>query len=174
MCVCARREHRQKRTGEAVARRAAAYSRCMPTKAQEFRTEQARTAHPPKPKKPRKPRPTPVVDTSQLGVSASDRSSMRPRTPRKHAERRGGSVTEEPTVGKPSRKSTRKSTGRIKLATNLGREAVRKTQSPGATAARAQATKPVRGKGNSTGVSGKGSGGKARASGANNRGAGSR
>lgn len=147
----------------------------MPTKAQEFRTEQARNAHPPKAKKPRKQRPSPLVDTSLPGVSASDRSALRGRTRRSHAEARGGSVTEEPMIGgKPSRKSTRKSTGRIKLATNLGREAVRKTQSPGATAARAQATKPVRGKGNSTGTAGKGSGGKARGSGANNRGAGSR
>lgn len=123
----------------------------MPTKAQEFRTLQQRTAHPPKPKKPRKPRRDVGVDTAQPGVSATDRAELRGRTRRLHAERRGGAVTEDPIVGKPSRKSTRKSSDGTKRTTNLQLEAVRKATTPTARATRAIAARPTRGRGGSNG-----------------------
>ena len=133
----------------------------MPTKAQEFRTEQARNAHPPKPKKVRKPRR--LADAlAAAQPDADDKTELRGRTRRLHAERRGGAVTEDPIVGRPSRKSTRKSSDHTKRTTNQQLEAVRKTTAPSARAARAQATKPVRGRGggnsggNGTGTRGPG------------------
>ena len=125
----------------------------MPTKAQEFRTEQQRNANPPKPPKPRKPRRDAVVDTSRPGVSATDRRVERGRTRSILAGNRGGAVTEDPVAGgtRPSRKSTRKSADRTKRTTNLQLEAVRKTTSPSARATRAQAKKPVRGRGGNGG-----------------------
>lgn len=121
----------------------------MPTKAQEFRTEQQRNAHPPKPKKPKKRRRDTVVDTAQPGTSATDRSVLRGRTRSILAGNRGGAVTEDPVVGgtRPSRKSTRKSADHTKRTTNQQLDAVRKTTSPTARATRAQAKKPVRGRG---------------------------
>jgi hypothetical protein len=120
----------------------------MPTKAQEFRTEQQRNAHPPKPKQARRPRRNePTAAAAQ--PATDDVLELRGRTRRLHAERRGGAVTEDPIVGKPSRKSTRKSSDGTKRSTNQQLEAVRKTTAPSARAARAQATTPVRSRGSS-------------------------
>lgn len=123
----------------------------MPTKAQEFRTEQQRNARPPKPPKPKKRRRDAVIDTSQPGTSATDRKVERGRTRSILAGNRGGAVTEDPVAGgtRPSRKSTRKSADHTKRSTNQQLEAVRKSTSPTATATRARAARPVRGRGGS-------------------------
>lgn len=119
----------------------------MPTKAQEFRTAQQRAAHPPEPRRARRPRRDVVVDTALPGVSATDRKRLRGRTRTLLAGRRGGAATEDATSARPSRKSTRKSSDGTKRTTNQQLEAVRKSTSPTAAATRAQATKPVRGRG---------------------------
>ncbi|HUQ00857.1 MAG TPA: hypothetical protein VM261_00120 [Kofleriaceae bacterium] len=121
----------------------------MPTKAQEFRSAQQRAARPPKPKKPKKRRRDAVVDTSQPGTSATDRKVERRRTRSILAGNRGGAVTEDPVSSstRPSRKSTRKSADHTKRSTNQQLEAVRKSTSPTATATRARAARPVRGRG---------------------------
>jgi hypothetical protein len=130
----------------------------MPTKAQESRTEQQRTANPPKPPKPRKRRRDAVVDTSQPGTSATDRKLERRRTRSILAGNRGGAVTEDPVSGgtRPSRKSTRKSADHTKRSTNQQLEAVRKATTPTATATRARATRPVRSRGAGTKPAGSG------------------
>jgi hypothetical protein len=108
----------------------------MATKAQAFRVEQQRSARPPKPKQPKRPRRDLVVDTSKPGVSATNRKAARGPTRSLLAGRRGGAALEDVAVGKPSRKSTRKSSNRTKRTTNLQLKAVRKTRSPSARAAR--------------------------------------
>ena len=86
----------------------------MPTKAQEFRTEQQRNANPPKPKQAKKA----------------------PRRARK-----------APTTTRPARKSTHATADHSKPTTNQQLEAVRKATTPTATATRARAARPVRGRG---------------------------
>jgi hypothetical protein len=115
----------------------------MATKAQRFRSEQERNAGASKPKKKiRRPRARANdVDTSQPGVSATDRRAgggrSGARNVSKRAERKGGARLEDSETGKASRKSTRKSAGRVKPSSNLQRRAIRKSASPQARAARA-------------------------------------
>jgi hypothetical protein len=111
----------------------------MATKAQAFRREQQRTARSPKPKRPKRPRRDTVVDTSLPGVSATDRKAARGTTRSRLAGRRGGAALEDVAMAKRSRKSTRKSSDRTKRSTNQQLQAVRKTRSPSARAARNQA-----------------------------------
>jgi len=115
----------------------------MATKAQSFRTQQQREANPPKPKKPRPPRRDVVVDTAKPGVSATDRKagngSTASRNLSKSAAKKGGARLEDSATGKPSRKSTRKSTGRLKQSASLQQKAVRTAHS-----AKTRATKPRR------------------------------
>jgi len=119
----------------------------MATKAQAFRTQQQRTAKPPKAKKPARPRRDAVVDTSLPGVTATDRKVTRRSNRSSLAGRRGGAALEDSGTGTPSRKSTRKSSDRTKRTTNQQLQAVRTTRSPSARAARSQAArKTVRGK----------------------------
>lgn len=118
----------------------------MATKAQAFRTKQQQEANPPKAKQPKRPRRDLVVDTSLPGVSATARKAVRAKG-NLLAGRRGGAVLEDQGTGSPSRKSTRKSSDRTKRSTNQQLQAVRKTRSPSARAARSQAArKTVRGK----------------------------
>ena len=56
------------------------------------------------------------------------------------AARRGGDALEV-SAGRPSRKSTRRSTGRIKRTTNQQRQTIRETTSPHARADRAKVAK---------------------------------
>jgi hypothetical protein len=116
----------------------------MASKAQRFKAEQQRTANPPKPKRPRRVRRDATVDTSQPGVSATDRKVGGGRTATRNlsarAAAKGGARLEDSATGKPSRKSTRKSTG-VKRTSNLRQRAVRRTTSPKARAARAVAAK---------------------------------
>jgi len=114
----------------------------MATKAQSFRSQQQREANPPKAKKPRPPRRDLVVDTSKPGVSATDRKaghgSTLTRNLSKSAEKKGGARLEDSATGKPSRKSTRKSTGRVKRSASLQQKAVRAAHSPKSRAAKAR------------------------------------
>jgi hypothetical protein len=113
----------------------------MSTKAQDFRVEQQRTAHPPKPKGMKKLQKEAAraadgaVDAAKSKAPASKTSLARRHTDR--AARRGGARLEESASGTPSRKSTRKSEGHIKLASNLTRRTIRRTHAPKTRAAKA-------------------------------------
>lgn len=112
----------------------------MATKARLFRIRQQREANPPKPKKPRPPRRDVPIDTSKPGVSATNRKAglgdTAKRNLSKRAAKKGGALLEGSATGKPSRKSTRRSTGRLKRSTGLQRKAVRNAHSPSARAAK--------------------------------------
>ena len=114
----------------------------MATKAQVFRTEQMRKAKPPKPRGVPRPRRDRDVDTAAPGVSATDRRAGMGRTaPRNRSKRpdgKGGAKLEDSATGKPSRKATRKSVGRIKRTSNLQRRAIREASSPQTRAAKAK------------------------------------
>ncbi len=115
-------------------RRRIGYGSDMATKSQLFRAQQQRDAHPPKAKKPPRPRRDVPVDTALPGVSASDRKagggSSGARNKSMRAQKKGGAKLESSATGKPSRKSTRKSTGRIKRTSNLRLRAIRKATAP--------------------------------------------
>lgn len=122
----------------------------MATKAQEFKAQQQqqqRAAKPakPKPKRQLRRRRDPQVDTSLPGVSATDRRVGGGRTGTRNlsnsAAAKGGPKLEDSATGKPSRKSTRKSSGHIKRTTNQQLQAQRKTTSPKARATSAGARK---------------------------------
>lgn len=111
----------------------------MATKAEMARARQERSG-PKKPKKPRRPRRDLDVDTSKPGVSATDRKagagSTAKRNLSKRAAKKGGASLED-SATKPSRKSTRRSSGRAKRSSNLERRAGRATTAPKARAKRA-------------------------------------
>lgn len=73
----------------------------MATKAERFRYRAERSGP--------KPRDVPV-DTAEPGISATDRKALRDRT--SAAARKGGAVLEE-SSGRPSRKSSRRSHGKV-------------------------------------------------------------
>jgi hypothetical protein len=106
----------------------------MATKAERFRAEQARAANPPKPKRPPRPRRDIPVDTAQPGTSATDRKAgalgTADRNRSRRAKNKGGAKLENSASGKPSRKSTRRSQGRVKRTSNLQRQAIRDAHSP--------------------------------------------
>jgi hypothetical protein len=106
----------------------------MSTKAQDFRVEQQRTAHPPKPKGMKKLRKEAARASDSNGSPAK---TVLPRNHTDRAARRGGARLEESASGRPSRKSTRKSEGHIKLASNLTRRTIRKTHAPKTRASKA-------------------------------------
>jgi hypothetical protein len=104
----------------------------MATKAEAYMSELLRASRPPRPKKARKPTRDENIDTTLLdGVGSS------PHNFTKRSSNRGGPVLESSASGKPSRKSTRKSAGHIKAASELTRRQVRRITSPAARAARA-------------------------------------
>ena len=74
-----------------------------------------RAANPPKPKRAPRPRRDLVVDTSKPGVSATDRKAgggaTASRNASKSSAKKGGAALEDSQTGKPSRKSTRGSSG---------------------------------------------------------------
>jgi hypothetical protein len=119
------------------------YAIVMATKAQAFKARQMRGAHPPKPKRPPRPRRDLVVDTSLPGVSATDRKAgggaTAARNRSKRSGKKGGAALENSQTGKPSRKSTRGSSGRAKRTSNLRRRAIRKAASPKTRARQAKA-----------------------------------
>jgi hypothetical protein len=104
----------------------------MATKAEAYMAELLRASRPPRPKKVRKPSRDESIDTTLLdGVGTT------PHNFTKRSVNRGGPVLESSASGKPSRKSTRKSAGHIKAASELTRRQVRRITSPSARAARA-------------------------------------
>jgi hypothetical protein len=104
----------------------------MATKALAYMAELLRQSRPPRPKKLRKPTRDEQVDTSLL-----DGLGTLPHNFVKRSDNRGGPVLESSASGKQSRKSTRKSAGHIKAASELTRRQVRRLTSPAARAARA-------------------------------------
>jgi hypothetical protein len=104
----------------------------MATKALAYMAELLRQSRPPRPKKLRKPTRDENIDTTLLdGLGTS------PHNFAKRSDNRGGAVLESSATGKQSRKSTRKSSGHMKAATELTRRQVRRITSPAARAARA-------------------------------------
>lgn len=104
----------------------------MATKALAYMAELLRQSRPPRPKKLRKPPRDEHIDTTLLdGVGSS------PHNFTKRSDNRGGPVLESSATGKPSRKSTRKSAGHIKAASELTKRQVRRITSPSARAMRA-------------------------------------
>ncbi len=104
----------------------------MATKAEEFRYWTERSG-PKKPKSPPRPRRDVPVDTAQPGVSATDRRAGRKES--LHAAKKAAYVLED-SKGRPSRRSTRKSSNRQKTDSQM--RAKRRTQevNPGARGAR--------------------------------------
>ncbi len=106
------------------------YPEVMSTKAEQFKAQQQRDANPPRPKHPPKPRRDSVVDTALVGTSATDRKAgigaTEERNRSQRAKRKGGAKLEGSASGRPSRKSTRKSEGRVKRTNSLERKAVQK------------------------------------------------
>lgn len=84
----------------------------MATRAQNFRAQQERQGVKKAPKA-RPPRRDRLVDTAKPGVSETDRRAALPRKPSKAANKNATYVLED-SAGKPSRKSTRKSSNRQK------------------------------------------------------------
>ncbi|HVJ92362.1 MAG TPA: HPF/RaiA family ribosome-associated protein [Labilithrix sp.] len=94
--------------------------------------------------RPEKRRRDAVVDTSEPGVSASDRRAGGGSTARRNTKRnraRATAALEDSAKSRPSRKSTRKSANRAKRDSNLLRRQTREATSPKARARRAQAKK---------------------------------
>jgi hypothetical protein len=89
----------------------------MATKAERHRYKTERSG-PNKPKSPRRPRRDVPVDTSQAGVSASDRRAGFPRTASRTVAGKA-KYAFEPAEGRPSRKSTRKATSRRRTDTKM-------------------------------------------------------
>lgn len=102
----------------------------MSTLAERAHAKAQRDANPPKPKSAPKPRRDDPVDTSKPGVSATDRkaggASTAARNMSNRVEKKGGAALEDSANGRPSRKSTRKSSGGVKRTTNLALRASRK------------------------------------------------
>jgi hypothetical protein len=110
----------------------------MATKAERYRADEQRanqlnnqkTKHPPK-------------ASRTLRTEAVSRRTERVKPlARNHDNRsnnKGGSALEASASGRPSRKSTRGSSGHVKLNTNLTRRTRRRATSPGQRAAKAQA-----------------------------------
>jgi hypothetical protein len=101
----------------------------MATKAEKHRAEQQRANQASKPKKAPKKK---ALSEHKAGVKGTAARNLK--TAPSHVK--DGPALEDSSTGKPSRKSTRGSTGRIKLATNLQRRQQRRVRSPQARAAR--------------------------------------
>jgi hypothetical protein len=111
----------------------------MATQSQRFRARKQRAAKPAKKKQPQRPRRDRPVDTSKPGVSATDRRAGLTGSANRAARAREGAALEETESARPSRKSTRKSHGRVKRTSNLHRRAIRKNRSPKTRARKAKA-----------------------------------
>lgn len=116
----------------------------MVTKADAFRREEAarKRKKNAKPKKAKKPKRS-EVDTAEPGVSATDDrrgiAHTADRNRSRHAERKAAVVLEDSESGKPSRKSSRRSANRLRMASGLEKEAARRLNTPKAKATRAKA-----------------------------------
>ena len=101
----------------------------MATKAENYRAAEQRENQAAKPKRPSN---APKGGEHKTGVRGTAVRNLK--TAPSHVK--DGPALEDSESGKPSRKSTRGSAGRIKLATNLQRRQVRRVHSPEARAAR--------------------------------------
>lgn len=106
----------------------------MATKAEQFRYSTERSG-PKKPKSPARPRRDVPVDTSQPGVSATDRRAGFPRKPSRAAASKASHAF-EPAASRPSRKSTRKANARQKTDTKMQAKRRAAMLRPGARAPR--------------------------------------
>lgn len=88
----------------------------MATKAERFRYWTERSG-PKKPKSPARPRRDVPVDTSQPGISATDRRAGFPRKPSTVAGK--APYAFEPAEARPTRKSTRKANSRQRTDTKM-------------------------------------------------------
>lgn len=92
--------------------------------------------------RPEKRRRDQPIDTSQPGVSASDRRAGGGSTARRNTKRDASETSvalEDSARKRPSRRSTRKGANRLKPASNLQQRQVRRISSPKARASRSQA-----------------------------------
>lgn len=111
----------------------------MATKAERFRAEEQRanqlknqlTKHPPPQHKP---------GSTQALSRRTERIKWLAFNHDQRSDNKGGAALEASATGRPSRKSTRGSSGHIKLSTNLTRRILRRANSPAERAARAQAS----------------------------------
>lgn len=104
----------------------------MATKAERFRYWTER-AGPKKPKSPARPRRDVPVDTSQVGVSATDRRAGYPRKATPAVATKALYVF-EPAASRPSRKATRKSGSRQRTDSKMQAKRRAALMSPGARA----------------------------------------
>jgi hypothetical protein len=104
----------------------------MATKAEAYMSELLRQSRPPRPKKVKRPTREETIDTTLL-----DGMGTLPHNFTKRSDNRGGAYLESSATGKPSRKSTRKSSGHMKAASELTRRQKGRVSSPSARAARA-------------------------------------
>lgn len=116
----------------------------MTTRAEAFRVQEQHAAKPHRVKQVKAPRNIPV-DTALPGVSASDRKvgngSSGTRNESVRAGKKAGDALEDSATGKPSRRSTRKSVGRVMRTGSLRRQATRKASAPKAVASKAAAAR---------------------------------
>jgi hypothetical protein len=89
----------------------------MSTKAERFRYQTERSG-PKRPKTPPRPKRNAPVDTSETGVSATDRRAATPRNPSEHAGKKAAYALEA-SATKPSRKSTRRAANRMKTDSKM-------------------------------------------------------
>lgn len=89
----------------------------MSTKAERFRYQSERSG-PKRPKAPPRPKRSDPVDTSKVGVSATDRRAATPRKPSEHAAKKAAYILET-SATKPSRKSTRRAANRMKTDSQM-------------------------------------------------------
>jgi hypothetical protein len=105
-----------------------ALSLAMATRAESYRADQQRKNQASKPKKTKSPPRTPKADSGFSGTALRNL-----KTSPSHVK--AGPALEDAEGGRPSRKSTRSSSGHVKLATNLQRRQIRRVHSPEARAA---------------------------------------
>ncbi|HWZ88776.1 MAG TPA: hypothetical protein VNW92_07995 [Polyangiaceae bacterium] len=108
----------------------------MATRAEQFRAEQQRNSSPPKAKQPKAHTADRMVDASMAGISGTGTAL---RNLVKRTANHGGAALELSGASRPSRKSTRSSSGRVKQASNLSQRQTRRVSSSKARAARAVA-----------------------------------
>ena len=104
----------------------------MATKAEQFKANEQRSHQ-----KPKKTGRTRKLDGAHDDLASGDTARRNLKT--SPSNLKGGPALESSLSGKPSRKSTRSSAGRVKLASNLQRREVRRTHSSKARATRAAA-----------------------------------
>ncbi|MCC7536402.1 MAG: hypothetical protein IT379_09320 [Deltaproteobacteria bacterium] len=117
----------------------------MATKAEIARSIEERSGERRKKKAVKPRRDTTKTDTSQKGVSATDKKrgkgATATRNESQHAAKKATYALEDSATGRPSRKSTRKSANATKTDSNLRRRQTRTVRAPKARAEKAKARK---------------------------------